>query len=115
MRNTLIALAGVCLMAAACSSTGTGHTERSALGGGALGALAGAAIGAVSGDVGVGTGAAVGAAVGGTVGAVKGCRDEGGCGAKAGNRRQYYDEQARRYYYYDPATARYYWENGSPR
>ena len=80
-----------------------------------LGALAGAAIGAVSGDVGVGTGAAVGAAVGGTVGAVKGCREDGGCGANSPNRRQYYDERAGRYYYYDSATGRYYWENGTPR
>ena len=60
-------------------------------------------------------GAAVGAAVGGTVGAVKGCREDGGCGASCPNRRQYYDERAGRYYYYDSASGRYYWENGSPR
>ena len=113
MLKPIIAIAGAGLLAAACSSTG--HTERSALGGAALGALAGTAIGAVSGDVGVGTGAAVGAAVGGTVGAVKGCRDEGGCGASTPNKRQYYDERAGRYYYYDPGTGRYYWENGTPR
>ena len=61
MLKPIIAIAGAGLLAAACTSTG--HTERSALGGAALGALAGTAIGAVSGDVGVGTGAAVGAAV----------------------------------------------------
>ena len=48
-------------------------------------------------------------------GAVKGCREDGGCGATAPNRRQYYDERAGRYYYYDSATGRYYWENGTPR
>ena len=79
MLRPLIALAGAGLLAGACTTTG--NTERNAAGGAALGALAGAAIGAVSGDVGVGTGAAVGAAVGGTVGAVKGCREDGGCGA----------------------------------
>jgi hypothetical protein len=42
------------------------------------------------------TGAAVGAALGGTVGAVKGCREDGGCGATNVNRRQYYDERAGR-------------------
>jgi hypothetical protein len=113
MLKPVIALASVAVLAGACTTTG--HTERSALGGAALGALGGAAIGAISGDVGVGTGAAVGAAVGGTVGAVKGCRDEGGCGASVPNRKQYYDERAGRYYYYDPGTGRYYWENGTPR
>lgn len=113
MLKPLVALAGAALLAGACTTTG--NTERSALGGAALGGLAGAAIGAVSGDVGVGTGAAVGAAVGGTVGAVKGCREDGGCGATSTNRRQYYDERAGRYYYYDSGTGRYYWENGRPR
>ena len=113
MLKPVIALAGVSIIAAACTTTG--HTERTAVGGAALGALAGAAIGAVSGDVGVGTGAAVGAGVGAVAGAVTGCRQEGGCGAAAPNRRQYYDERAGRYYYYDPGTGRYYWENGAPR
>ncbi|MDB5422708.1 MAG: 17 kDa surface antigen, partial [Phenylobacterium sp.] len=57
----------------------------------------------------------VGAAVGGTVGAVKGCRQDGGCGASAPSHRQYYDERAGRYYYYDSASGRYYWEDGTPR
>ena len=113
MLKPLIAIAGAALLAGACTSTG--NTERSALGGAALGGLAGAAIGAVSGDIGVGTGAAVGAALGGTVGAVKGCREDGGCGASSPNRRQYYDERAGRYYYYDSGSGRYYWENGAPR
>ena len=113
MMKPILALAAAGVLAAGCTTTG--HTERSALGGAAIGALGGAAIGAVSGDIGVGTGAAVGAAVGGTVGAVKGCRDEGGCGASTPSRRQYYDERAGRYYYSDPATGRYSWENGSPR
>src|SRR5436190_662845 len=104
MLKPIIALAAAGLLAGACTTTG--NTERNAAGGAALGALAGAAIGAVSGDVGVGTGAAVGAAVGGTVGAVKGCREDGGCGASSPNRRQYYDERAGRYYYYDSATGR---------
>ncbi len=113
MIKPLIALAGVAVLAGACTTSG--HTERSALGGAAIGALGGAAIGAISGDVGVGTGAAVGAAVGGTVGAVSGCRDEGGCGASPAGRRQYYDERAGRYYYYDRQSGRYYWENGERR
>ena len=113
MLKPIIAIVGAGLLASACTSSG--HTERSALGGAALGALGGAAIGEISGDVGVGTGAAVGAAVGGTVGAVKGCRDEGGCGKDTPNRRQYYDERAGRYYYYDSGSGRYYWENGTPR
>ena len=54
-------------------------------------------------------------AVGGTAGAVRGCRQDGGCGASAPNTRQYYDERAGRYYYYDSRSGRYYWENGSPR
>ena len=124
MFRPIIAIAGAAALMSAC--TATGNTERNAVGGAGLGALAGAAIGAISGDVGVGTttpgttfqvgkGAAVGAAVGGTVGAVKGCREDGGCGASGPNRRQYYDERAGRYYYYDSASGRYYWENGSPR
>jgi phage tail tape-measure protein len=113
MLKPIIAIVGAGLLASACTTSG--HTERSALGGAALGALGGAAIGAISGDVGVGTGAAVGAAVGGTVGAVKGCREDGGCGASSPNKRQYYDERAGRYYYYDSGSGRYYWENGTPR
>jgi hypothetical protein len=98
MNKTLIALLGVGVLASAC--TATGNTERNAAGGAALGAL---------------TGALVGAALGGTVGAVKGCREDGGCGSTNVNRRQYYDERAGRYYYYDSRSGRYYWEDGSPR
>jgi len=46
---------------------------------------------------------------------VKGCREDGGCGAGQPGRRQYYDERVGRYYYYDSSTGRYYWEDGSPR
>ena len=109
----LIAIAGAGLLAAACTTTGA--VERNAAGGAALGALAGAVIGNNVGDGDAGTGALVGAAIGGTAGAVKGCREDGGCGASAPNKRQYYDERAGRYYYYDSASGRYYWENGSPR
>jgi hypothetical protein len=116
MRKTWIsrgaALAAVGLMASACTTTG--HTERTAAVGAGLGALAGAVIGNNVGGGSAGAGAAIGAVVGGTIGAVKGCRDEGGCGAVP-NRRQYYDESVGRYYYYDSATGRYYWENGAPR
>ena len=52
---------------------------------------------------------------GDTAGAVRGCRQDGGCGAEAPNRRQYYDERVGRYYYYDNGSGRYYWEDGSPR
>ena len=86
MNKTMIALLGVGVLASAC--TATGNTERNAAGG---------------------------AALGGTVGAVKGCREDGGCGATNVNRRQYYDERAGRYYYYDSRSGRYYWEDGSPR
>ena len=113
MFKPLIALVGAGVLATACTTTG--NTERNAVGGAALGALAGAAIGAVSGDVGVGRGAAIGAAVGGVGGAIKGCREDGSCGANSTSKRQYYDERAGRYYYYDSATGRYYWEDGRPR
>jgi hypothetical protein len=53
--------------------------------------------------------------VGGAIGAVKGCREDGGCGASAPTKRQYYDEAAGRYYYYDQARGRYFWEDGRPR
>jgi hypothetical protein len=113
MNKTLIALLGVGVLASAC--TATGNTERNAAGGAALGALAGAIVGNNVGGGSATTGAAVGAALGGTVGAVKGCREDGGCGATNVNRRQYYDERAGRYYYYDSRSGRYYWEDGSPR
>ena len=113
MKKTMIAVAGCGLLAAACSTTG--HTERNAAGGAALGALAGAVIGNNVGAGDAGTGAAIGAVLGGGVGAARGCQQDGGCGATTPNRRQYYDERAGRYYYYDPATGRYFWENGSPR
>ena len=112
MRKTLLALAGVGVIATGCTTTG--HTEKTAAVGAGIGALAGAVIGNNVGGGSALGGAAIGGLVGGTIGAVKGCRDEGGCGA-APNRRQYYDERAGRYYYYDSATHRYYWENGEPR
>jgi len=115
MYKSWIALAGAGVLAAACSTTGTGNVERNAAGGAALGALAGAVIGNNVGSGDAGTGAAIGAALGGVAGAVKGCREDGGCGSTTVNRRQFYDEATRAYYYYDPATGRYYWENGSPR
>jgi hypothetical protein len=93
---------------AACASTP--NSERQAYTGVALGALAGAALGAVSGDFGLGLGAAVGAGAGATIGGIKGCREDGGCGAGATPKRQYYDEALGKYYYYDQATGRYYWE-----
>jgi hypothetical protein len=113
MLRPVIALAAVGMLAGACTTTG--RVEANAAGGAALGALAGAVIGNNVGSGDAGTGAAIGAVVGGTAGAIKGCREDGGCGATAPNRRQYYDERAGRYYYYDPGTGRYYWENGSPR
>ena len=109
----MIALAGAGVLMTAC--TATGNTERNAAGGAALGALAGAVIGNNVGNGDAGTGALVGAAIGGSVGAVKGCREDGGCGASAPSHRQYYDERAGRYYYYDSASGRYFWENGQPR
>jgi phage tail tape-measure protein len=108
----VIAAAG--LLSAACTTSGA--TERNAAGGAALGAIAGAVIGNNVGHGDAAAGAAIGAAVGGTAGAIKGCREDGGCGAaNANNHRQYYDERAGRYYYYDSRTGRYYWEDGSPR
>jgi hypothetical protein len=108
-----IAMAGAGILASACTSTG--NVERNAAGGAALGALAGAVIGNNVGGGSAGTGAAIGAVVGGSAGAYKGCREDGGCGAEAPNRRQYFDERAGRYYFIDPATKRTYWEDGSPR
>ncbi len=109
----LAALAGAGLLASACTTTGA--VERNAAGGAALGALAGAVIGNNVGSGDAGTGAAIGAALGGGAGAVRGCRQDGGCGAQNQNRRQYYDERVGRYYYYDNGSGRYYWEDGSPR
>ena len=85
----LAALAGAGLLASACTTTG--NVERNAAGGAALGALAGAVIGNNVGGGDAGTGAAIGAALGGGAGAVRGCRQDGGCGAQNQNRRQYYD------------------------
>ena len=88
--KTLIALTGAGLLTAACTTTG--NVERNVAGG-----------------------AAVGAAIGGTAGAIDGCRQDGGCGAAAPIKRQYYDEVAGRYYYYDQASGRYVWEDGRHR
>ena len=110
----VVAIAGAGALVAACADDP--HTTNTTLGGAAIGALAGAVIGNNTGSGNAATGAAIGAAVGGAAGAVKGCRDEGGCGATpAPSRRQYYDERAGRYYCYDSATGRYFWEDGSPR
>jgi len=111
MLKPLIALVGASVLVTACAENQT--PGQAALGGGALGAAAGAAIGAVAGNA--GAGALIGAGVGAAAGAVKGCRDQGNCGAAPANRRQYYDQRAGRYYYYDPSSGRYYWEDGSPR
>ena len=109
-----IAMVGAGALLTACADDP--HTTNTTLGGAALGAVAGAVIGNNVGSGNAATGAAVGALVGGAAGAVKGCRDEGGCGNQpAANRRQYYDERAGRYYYYDPGTGRYFWEDGAPR
>ena len=109
-----IAMVGAGALLTACADDP--HTTNTTLGGAALGAVAGAVIGNNVGSGNAATGAAVGALVGGAAGAVKGCRDEGGCGTQpAANRRQYYDERAGRYYYYDPGTGRYFWEDGAPR
>jgi len=111
MLKPVIALVGASLMVAACGET---TPAKGALGGGALGAGVGAVIGAATGTA--ATGALIGAGVGAAGGAIKGCRDQGNCGAsKSTDRRQYYDERAGRYYYYDSATGRYYWEDGTPR
>ena len=88
----MAALAGAALLASACTSTG--NVERNAAGGAALGALAGAVIGNNVGSGDAGTGAAIGAALGGAAGVVRGCRQDGGCGAEGNQRRQYYDERA---------------------
>ena len=106
------ALAAAGLLAAGCTSTG--NVERNAFGGAAIGAVAGAILGNNVGAGDAGTGAAIGAALGGSVGAVRGCQQDGACGAVA-SRRQYYDRQVGRYYYFDPRTQRYYWEDGTPR
>ena len=109
-----IAMVGAGALLTACADDP--HTTNTTLGGAALGAVAGAVIGNNVGSGNAATGAAGGALVGGAAGAVKGCRDEGGCGNQpAANRRQYYDERAGRYYYYDPGTGRYFWEDGAPR
>jgi len=101
MRLTKKAAAvGATLLLTAC---GTTMTERAATGG-----LAGAAVGAAV-DSSV-TGALVGGAAGAALGAATTPRNNANV-----NRRQYYDEGARRYYYYDPGSRRYYWEDGSPR
>jgi phage tail tape-measure protein len=113
MKTTIIALASAGLLAAGC--TATGNVERNSAGGALLGAAAGAIIGNNVGGESAATGAAIGAAIGGTAGAIRGCRQDGSCGANSTSRRQYYDQRVGRYYYYDQRTGRYYWENGEPR
>ena len=111
--DPLIALAGSAALLCACADDP--HTTNTAVGGAALGAVAGAVIGNNTGAHNAASGALIGAAAGGLLGVAKGCADQGGCGGRAANHRQYYDETAGRYYYYDAATSRYFWENGSPR
>ena len=79
MSKSFIAILGAGLLSAACTTTG--NVERNAAGGAVVGAIAGAVIGNNTGDGDAGSGAAVGAVVGGGVGAIKGCREDGGCGA----------------------------------
>jgi hypothetical protein len=113
MLKPLIALAGAGALLCACADNP--HATNTTLGGAALGGVAGAVIGNNLTHGSTLGGAAIGAVVGGALGAAKGCSDTGGCGARAPDHRQYYDEKAQRYYYYDSATGRYYWEDGSPR
>lgn len=112
-RLSLIAVTTVGLLTAACTTTG--NVERNAGGGAAIGAIAGAILGNNVGAGDAGTGAAIGAAIGGSAGAIRGCRQDGGCGVATANRRQFYDQRASRYYFFDQGTQRYYWEDGSPR
>jgi hypothetical protein len=109
----LIAVAGAGALLCACADDP--HTTNTTLGGAAIGAVAGAVIGNNVGAHNAASGALIGAVAGGALGAAKGCADQGGCGARAPEHRQYYDERAGRYYYYDSATGRYFWEDGSPR
>ena len=113
MRRVVFALASIGLTSLA-GCTATGATERNALGGAMIGAVAGAVIGNNVGDGDGDRGAMIGAAIGGSAGAIRGCRQDGGCGGEK-NRRQFYDESADRYYYRDPSDGRFYWESGSPR
>ena len=113
MLKSWIALAGAGMLLTACANDP--HTTNTTLGGAAIGAVAGAVIGNNTGSGNAATGALIGAAVGGAAGAVKGCNDQGGCGAASSPKRQYYDERAGRYYYYDSANGRYFWEDGTPR
>ena len=112
MLKPIIALVGAGVLAAACTTTGnTERTPRAARRLARWLARPSARCLATSASGQARRSAPGSAAV---VGAVKGCREDGGCGANAPNRRQYYDERAGRYYYYDSATGRYYWENGTP-
>ena len=81
MKTTMIALVGAGMLAAGC--TATGNVERNSAGGAALGAIAGAVIGNNVGGESAATGAAIGAAIGGTAGAIRGCRQDGRCGANS--------------------------------
>ena len=101
-----IALAGVGLLTAACTSDP--YTNQRIGTGAAIGAIGGAIVGNNVGGGSAATGAAVGAAVGAAAGAAS-------TNTGAVNRRQYYDQSTGRYYYYDQRTGRYYWENGQPR
>lgn len=108
MKTTIIALAGIGLLAtAACTSDP--YTNQRIGAGAAIGAIGGAIVGNNVGDGNTAAGAAIGAAAGAAVGAAS-ANNTGGV-----DRRQYYDQRAGRYYYYDQRTGRYFWENGQPR
>ena len=103
------------LSLAACSSMDSLYpSQRNAVIGGGLGALAGAAIS--DDDV---SGALIGGALGAAVGYYTGCQEQGGCfvgGKQVANRSDLvYDQNRRRYYYVDRNSGRTYWENGEVR
>ena len=108
MKRTLIAIAGVGLMASACATGPSDNVVRNAAGGAALGAVAGAIIGNNVGDGDAGRGAAIGAAIGGVAGAVRGSQQD------RANQSRYWDANARAYYYCYP-QGDCYWENGTRR
>lgn len=113
MKMKWVALAGAGVLTAACTTTG--NVERGSVSGAAIGALAGAVLGNNVGGGSAATGAVIGAAIGGSAGAVRGCQQDGACGAAPVSRRQYYDERTRQYYFYDQRTGRFYYENGQPK
>ncbi len=103
------------LSLAACSSMDDlDPSQRNAVIGGGLGALAGAAVS--DDDV---SGALIGGALGAAVGYYTGCQEQGGCfvgGKQVASRSDLvYDQNNRRYFYVDRNSGRTYWENGEVR